>query len=194
MKKKSPAIILMNLWFAVFMLVAAAACIHMIAIQRSQHTHMAAASALVAICTMTYYSLKGHKKADANFLKTALLCCAGAQFFAIIPMILKERVLNERDVIAILSCAAFFGIYLVLALVPDLGKKKSLTLSAIMAVDCAATVIVLIALHPGAVRGVAGANAQTMENMRMVVLSMLANAAFVCEWFKYQDKAARGTK
>lgn len=151
---------------------------------------------LAALAATVFYIAKGHTKSAAKSFKVMLLLCAAASVMCLLPHLydidLISAAPNAAAFIAI-GYALCFGLYLVLALVPDLGKTKSaIIIGAIFCIFVVIHVFFQITL-PGALIS-DGSRADSMRLMRMTCMCCLSLSAMICIHFKYVDKAARGSK
>lgn len=122
-----------------------------------------------------------------------LLCCALASLMCLVPLAYDtEAIANWQFGVALCSVvyALCFGAYLILALVPNLGKVKS---DALIGFTFAAHLAVYIFLRIN--QPAAGDSIfSTMRAMRHHCMFLLALVVLICNYFKYRDKAARGSK
>ena len=94
-----------------------------------------AAIFLAALIASAWYAIKGYTKAGAKAYKIMLLFCAAASWLCIIPHMFNYDAINNRPIGSILCTLGYalsFDLYIILALVPDLGKRKSNIISAII--------------------------------------------------------------
>lgn len=151
---------------------------------------------LAALAATVYYICKGHKKTAANAFKLMLLLSAAAAIMCLLPHFYDLDLIGEMPngaAIIAIAYALCFGLYLVLALVPDLGKARSNTLIVIIFCIFAALIVFYQINRPGAVL-TSGTQVNSMRIMRLSCMGCLALNAGTCNYFKYVDKASRGSK
>ena len=194
--KKSITAIVMGIQ-ALAILFCVLSCIYMIVMGGGQGAQRGPAIlCLAALAATVYYIAKGHQKTAAKAFKAMLLLCAAASVLCLLPHIYDSALIsampNAAAFIAI-GYALCFGLYLVLALVPDLGKRRSNAI--ILIVFCVFFAIALFYQinYPGIIFG-DGTRADTMRIMRLTCMYWLAVNAGTCIHFKYVDKASRGSK
>ena len=155
-----------------------------------------AAAILVALCATAYYALEGHKKSAAGSYKIMLLLNALSSLLCIVPHMFNMDAINEVPIwstITVIGYVLCFGAYLVLALVPDLGMKKSNILIIFIFAVYMIVFINSVRLRPGAMLG-DGTRFDSMRIMRHLCMWQMAINTGICNYFKYQDKKAhKGT-
>ncbi len=150
---------------------------------------------LGALVATAYYVLRGQKKSVAKAYKVMLLFCAAASIMCIVPHIYDTDLLSSMPnavAIVIIGYAVCFGLFLILALVPDLGKVRTNVIILIIFCIYFATAIFFQIKQPGLLAG--GTRAGTIGIMRLTCMYWLAVNVGTCCYFKYQDKATRGSK
>ena len=141
-----------------------------------------------------FYFINGYKKDAASFYKYYTLLFAFRIFLSIISV---DALFDVNGIggfpLKILMALLPYTPVLILALVKDLGKKKSFTLSGIVFAWyflCLVATIVISA--SGSLNILAMLNTMNIiKNATMVVFSALLVVMTIA---KYQDKDARGTK
>ena len=151
---------------------------------------------LAALIATALYVFKGHRKSAAGAFKIMLAFCALASLMCLVPLTYNLDAINNWPVAAALCAVGYamcFGAYLILALVPDLGKARSYALIAFsFAVHLA--VYVFVKIKQPAAAGEGRSVYYTMRAMRYHCMFLLDIVVWFCDYFKYRDKAARGSK
>jgi len=194
--KKNTGVIVM--WIQVLaVLFCILSCLYILVMGGGQGAHRGPAIVcLAALIATALYTSKGYKKNAAKDYKVMLLLCAAASLLCLLPLIYNsDLIINRTGLAAVLALgyALCFGLYLVLALVPDLGRTKSNTIIIIIFCIFAAATVFFTIYRPGMLFG-DGTRADTMRIMRLNCMSWLAVNAGTCNYFKYVDKASRGSK
>lgn len=155
-----------------------------------------AVTALIALIATAYYALGQYRKVAAKAYKIMLLFCALASLMCIVPHMYNMDAISLRpigSIVCVIGYAVCFGLYLILALVPDLGKAVTGVLIAVIFCGFFAVHLSSIILRPGPIFG-DGTRFDTMRIMRHTCMWALALNVGICSYFKYKDKAARGSK
>lgn len=156
-----------------------------------------AITCLFALIATAHYAFMGYKKSAAGAFKVMLICCALASLMCLVPLTYNLDAINSWPVAAALcniGYAMCFGAYLILALVPDLGKARSYALIAFAFCVHLAVYVFILIKQPGAAAGEGGKLFHTMRAMRHHCMFLLDIVVWFCDYFKYRDKAARGSK
>ena len=181
---------------AVVMLLCALSCIHTIVKgSGSGGQQLPAVMCLAALIVTFWYAIQGYKKSVANYYKLMLGFCACASLMCIVPHMYNSAAqgfMPTGYVLCTLGYALSFGIYLILALVPDLGMVKS---GALIGVVFTFYVVIFIfslvnqteTLTPG------GSSTDLMRIFRQATMWVLALSVGISTYFKYTDKLARGS-
>lgn len=155
-----------------------------------------AITCFAALIATAHYVLLGYKKSAAGAFKAMLICCAFASLMCLVPLTYNLDAINSWPVATALcniGYAMCFGTYLILALVPDLGKARSYALIA-FALCVHLGVYVFIKIKQPGIAGEGGSVFNTMRAMRHHCMFLLDIVVWFCDYFKYRDKAARGSK
>lgn len=156
----------------------------------------AAAMCLAALVATAWYAIKGYTKAEAKAYKIMMLFCAAASWLCIVPHMYNYDAINNRPIGSILCTLGYalsFGLYIILALVQDLGKRKSNIISAVIFMIYLAVLVSCLILRPGAIIA-DGTRFDSMRIYRHITMLTLAINSGICLYFKYRDKEARGSK
>jgi hypothetical protein len=162
----------------------------------SGNQQLPAITCLFALIATAHYVFKGHKKSAANAFKIMLGCCALASLMCLVPLTYNLDAINNWPLAASLCAIGYalcFGAYLILALVPNLGKARSYALIA-FAFLVHIAVYLFIKINRPAALGEEGSTYYTMRAMRHHCMFLLDIVVWFCDYFKYRDKAARGSK
>ena len=162
----------------------------------SDGQQLPAITCLAALAATVYYIYWGYTKAAANAYKTMLLFCALAALICIVPALYNSEAISRiptATTLCVLGYALCFGLYLILALVPDLGKKKTFAIILFLFLFHEAVFFTTLFLQPGAIVG-DGTRFDTMRGLRHSCMVVLDINAWICSYFKYRDKAARGSR
>ncbi len=155
-----------------------------------------ALTCLMALAATVYYMVKGYTKAAAVAYKVMLLFCALAALMCIVPTLYNAEAFSNIPIavtLCVLGYAVCFGLYLILALVPNLGKRATFSIIIFMFLFHEAVFWTTFILQPGTVIR-DGTRFDTMRELRHSCMVVLAVNAGICSYFKYRDKAARGSK
>lgn len=148
---------------------------------------------LAALISAVYYAISGYKKSVATAHKTMLTFCGAASLMCIFSLMYETKIVASYPFLAAFTAVLFgvcFGLYLVLAFVPNLGKLKSNVIIIIVFVVFYTLYYVCQIAFPGSLIG-DGTKYDTMRNMSLVCMSALAFNAGICNHFKYEDKSNR---
>ncbi len=151
---------------------------------------------LAALAATAYYVFSGYKKSSANVYKLMLTLCAAASLMYIVPTVYDVQSITAQPFMPALAATAYglcFGLYLLLAYVPDLGKTRSNTLIVIIFVIFFALYLYNQICFPGPFVS-DGTRYDYMRNLGILSMAALAVNAGICNHFKYEDKAKRGRK
>ena len=192
--RKTISIILMVI-HAIVILGCAASCVFTVVTgTNSGGQQLPAVFCFAALVMTAWYALKGYKKDDAFAFKLVLLFCSAASLVCLVPHMYNLDAINGRPIGAILCALGYaicFGLYLILAFVPDLGKVKSFCIITFIALVFTAVLLSSIILRPGMLAG--GTKFDSMRIFRHACMVELALNVVICYYFKYRDKKARGT-
>ena len=153
--------------------------------------------AMAALCSTLYYMFSGYKKSAAKSYKLMMILCGAVSLTCLFPHTYNSVVLNESTFAAAICSMGYavgFGLYLMLAFVPDLGKTKSMIILAVIFCAYLSVLIFSIVNQPGVMISDSGTRYDSMRIMRHTTTTVLAANAAVCTYFKYEDKSARGSK
>ena len=162
----------------------------------SDGQQLPAITCLAALAATVYYVYWGYSKSGANAFKTMLLFCALAALMCIVPALYNKEMISRlptATTLCVLGYAVCFGLYLILALVPDLGKKKTFAIILFLFLFHEAVFFTTLILQPGAVVS-DGTRFDSMRGMRLSCMVVLDINTAICSYFKYRDKAARGSR
>ena len=151
---------------------------------------------LAALIATAHYAFMGYRKSAAKAFKAMLLCCALASLMCLVPLTYNVDAISSWPLGAALCAIGYamcFGAYLILALVPDLGKARSYALIA-FALCVHLAVYVFVQIKQPSAAGEGGNLYHTMRAMRHHCMFLLDIVVWLCDYFKYRDKAARGSK
>ena len=181
---------------AAVMLLCAFSCIHTIVRGGgSGGQQLPAIMCLLALAVTFWYAIQGYKKSAANYFKTMLLICATASLICIVPHMYNTAADDNMPVgyvLCTLGYAISFGLYLTLALVPDLGKGKSFAIIAVIFAFYFMIFIMSIVRTTGDITP-GGAAVDLMRVFRHATMWVLAVSVGISTYFKYRDKARRGS-
>jgi len=152
-----------------------------------------AIACLLALVATLDYAFRGYRKSAARAYRVMILCCALASLLCLVPHTFNNTATAAAPVASALCAMGYamcFGVYLLLAFVPDLGEAKSAGLLGFIFLIHLAVFICCLILQPGKFFG----NGTIFDSMRagrhFSILVLTINAA-VCTHFKYTDKAER---
>ena len=123
-----------------------------------------------------------------------MVFCAFASLMCIVPHMYNSAAqgfMPTGYVLCTLGYALCFGIYLILALVPDLGMIRSSVLISIVFLFYMVIFIFSVVNRTGALTP-GGASTDWMRVFRQATMWVLALSVGISIYFKYNDKARRG--
>ena len=150
---------------------------------------------LASLVVTFWYAIQGYKKTVAKYYKLMLGFCACASLMCIVPHMYNtaaEGFMPTGYVLCTLGYALCFGIYLTLALVPDLGRVKSSMLVGIVFLFYVVIFIFSLTNKTGTLT-TGGASTDWMRIFRQATMWVLALSVGISTHFKYTDKLARGS-
>ena len=153
-----------------------------------------AAMCLAALIVAARYVLKGYVKEEAKVYKLMLLLSAATALLCLVPHV-KDPDISQPigSILCTIGYILCCGLYLVLALVQDLGKTKSNIIVLVIFLFYLAVLISCLIYRPGMMMG-EGTRADSMRIFRHICMIELAVNAGLSVYFKYRDKEARGSK
>ena len=179
----------------VLMAVCALSCIYTIVRGAgSGGQQLPAVMCLAALVVTFWYAIQGYKKSAAKYFKLMMVFCAFASLLCIVPHMYNtaaEGFMPTGYVLCTLGYALCFGIYLILALVPDLGLIKSSVLIGIVFLFYIVVFLFSVVNQTGTHTS-GGASTDWMRVFRQATMWVLALSVGISIYFKYSDKARRG--
>ena len=181
---------------AVVMLFCALTCVYtIIRGSGSGGQQLPAAMCLAALFVTLWYAIQGYKKSVAEYYKLMLWFCASSSLMCIVPHMYNtaaEGFMPTGYVLCTLGYALCFGIYLILAFVPDLGRVKSSVLIGMVFLFYVVVFIFSI-INKTETLTDGGASIDLMRIFRQATMWVLALSVGISTHFKYSDKFARGS-
>ena len=187
-KKSRVPLIILNFIAAAFGV--AANSYVLLSAEASVFTKIGAAVVILALCASLLYLFKGYQKNAAKYFKLYMCLFAMAQLVSTFATVYSAP--NGQSLISVAFPALTYGPILVLALVENLGKKRSyLVCGFVVAAYLIASVLVLV-MVPGLLAG--GTEAGTLYLIRSGTTLLLAIIMSMLIVAKYRDKEERGTR
>ena len=157
--------------------------------EASVFTKIGAAVVILALGASLLYLFNGYKKNAAGYFKLYMCLFAMAQLVSTFATVYSAP--NGQSLISVAFPALTYGPILVLALVENLGKKRSYLVCAfVVAAYLTASVLILV-MVPGLLAG--GTEAGTLCLIRSGTTLLLAIIMSMMIVAKYRDKEERGT-
>ena len=158
--------------------------------EASIFTKLGAAVVILALGASLLYLFKGYRKDAAKYFKLYMCLFAMAQLVSTFATVYSAP--NGNSLISVAFPALTYGPILILALVENLGKKRSYMVCAFVVAAFLLASILVAVMVPGLLRG--GTEAGTLYLIRTGTTLLLAIIMSMMIIAKYRDKEERGTR
>ena len=176
-----------TLWNLFTSLACILACVYAVRFSQDSFFTLSSIMVIIALTVGMVYVFMGFTKDAAPYLRYFMGFAALSELASIADV-------ANMNVTPFGACfgAVIYGVYIILTVGKDLGKKQSLLLCVILLVLSVVMLIGSISSFPGLVLG--GNTQGTLYMIRSAAKVCLATTALLAIYAKYVDKASRGTK